>query len=597
MDVGPGSLPLDVRPSGEERLDSWKEIAEYLKRSVRTVRRWEADENLPVHRHIHQAAGTVYAFRAELDAWLASRTPPPSVASPEEALTKNSLDPAAAPAVSPSNARRPIVVIAVLGLTALLASLGALRFPSVPRASSPAFGSVAVLPLSNLTGDPAQAYLADGMTDALITELAQLLSGVRVISRTSVVQYKDAASKRLAEIARELNVDGIVEGAVVRSGSQVRVTAHLVDARTDRQLWARSYERDLNDLVRLQREVAHAIGEAVAGKLPPLDPGRESRRVDPDAYRLFVQGLIAASRQTYEGWRNASTYFQQAIEKDPTFAAVYARMGLNYLQYSFSGTFEPNQFMPEAESAARKAVELDDALAEAHAVLGTVLYRYRWDWSDSEKEFRRALTLNPNYAEGHRMFAAMLSATGRSQEAVAEAQRARDLDPLMLNGMLSLGQAYRAAGEHDLALAQFRAGLERDPNRSRVHFQIGITCLEKGLLTEGIRELETAVALSQRNLRYLAALAYAYARSGRATDARTILAELETLAKNQYVAPTAIARIYLGLDDRRTAHAWIERAYQEHDAGLVLTAEDIGLAELRSDPDFHDVFSRMGLAR
>ena len=474
MDVGRSSPPLQARSSGEDRLDSWKEIAEYLKRSVRTVRRWKADENLPVHRHIHQAAGTVYAFKAELDTWLASRTPPPFLASQEEAPIKGSVDPVAILAGSPSKARRVIVVITVLGLAALLAPLGALRFRS---------------------------------------------------------------------------------------------------------------------------EVTHGIGEAVAGKLPPLDPRRESQRVDPDAYRLFVKGLVAASADTYEGFRNAGTYFQQAIEKDPTFAAAYARTGLNYLQYSFYGTFQPNQFMPQAESAARKSVELDDDLAEAHAVLGTVLYRYRWDWSNSEKEFRQALALNPNYVDGHRMFSAMLSVTGRPREAIAEARRARDLDPLTLQGMLNLGQAYRAAGAYDLALAQFRAGLERDPRRPRVHFQLGITYLEKGVLTEGIRELETAVALSQRNVRFLGALAYAYARSGRTTDARTILAELETLAKNQYVAPTTIARIYLGLDDRRTAHAWIERAYQGRDTGLVLTAEDIGLVDLQSDPDFHDVFSRLGLAR
>src|SRR5262249_12656484 len=289
-----------------------------------------------------------------------------------------------------------VTLAVVTGL--VVAATGVFYWRQQVSANLTSIRSIAVLPLQNLTGDPAQEYFADSMTDALITQLAQV-GQLRVISRTSVIRYKQA-TKPLPTIARELNVDGVVEGTVVRSGLRVRITAQLIDARNDRHLWARSYEHDLNDVVALQAEVAHAIADAVAVKLTPQERGRliNTRPVDLEANRLLYQGLVAASRQSYEGFADAVTYFERAIEKQPDIAAAYAAMSLCYTQFSFVGPLSPQEFMPKAETAARKALELDEELAEAHVALAIVLYRYHWDWSAAETEFQRALDLNPNFA-------------------------------------------------------------------------------------------------------------------------------------------------------------------------------------------------------
>jgi len=585
----------DARPSGEDRLDSWKEIAEYLKRSVRTVRQWEAEERLPVHRHVHQNAGTVYAFRHELDAWLTSRTSQPAPSAQEEPAV-GAPDVAAPWRKSRFAVKRPAVFVAVVAVAALLCAM-IWQFRSVLRVTPVAIGSLAVLPLTNLTGDPSQAYLAAGLTDELITELAQN-STLRVISRTSIIQYKEVPPNRLPEIARELNVDAVVEGSIVPSGTGLRINAQLIDARSDNHVWAQTYDREPNDLVGLPHDVARAIEKAVdtTPAVGSRDPRAAAQPIDPDAYTLFFKSLVSASAGTQEGFQDAISYCRHATEKAPAFAAAYARMSLYYLQFSFFGNIAPKQFMPPAEFAARRAIELDDSLPEAHAVLGAVLYRYRWEWSESEEEFRRALTLNSNYAEGHRMFSAFLSTAGRPAEAIAEAQRARDLDPLSVQAALNLGQAYRVAGQYDQAIELFRSCRQKDPRLARVHYQLGHAYMEKGMPRDGIPEFETAVELSHhRNAIFLSSLGYAYARAGRTGEAQTILDELQALGDREYVPPTAIARLYVGLGDKRAAHPWIEKAFLERDLDLISTHADIGLAQLRSDPDFHDIFARPGL--
>jgi TolB-like protein/Tfp pilus assembly protein PilF len=579
------------QPSALDRLDSWKEIAEYLGRSVRSARRWETEEGLPVYRHLHQSSGTVYASKAELDAWLLTRTPQTTSAARSREEPAPYLD-----LQSVGGLRRHVLVAGALVLSGLVAYVGPWRSWSAASANPLSIHSLAVLPLANLTGDPAQAYFADGMTDALITELAQS-PGLRVISRTSVVRYKDA-KKPLPDIARELNVEAIVEGAVVRSAGRVLITAQLIHAPTDRHLWARSYERDANDLVALEQEVAHAIGGAVVGKLVPQPAAQTtaSGPVNAEAYRLFFQGLLAASTQSYEGYKDGIAFCRRAIEKQPDFATAYARMAVYYLQFSFTGPMSPGQFMPQAEAAARKAVALDDALAEGHAVLGAVLYRFHWDWSGSESEFRRALTLDPNYAEGYRMFGQFLLARGRSQDALAKTLRSRELDPLSLQGTLSLAGAYRAVGQYDRAIEEFRNGLEKDPNRPRAHFQLGITYVQLGRLREGINELETALNLTRDNTRFLGYLAYAYARLGRNDEATNILGKLLDLGTHQYVSPTAIARIAVGLNDREAALSWLEKASQERDFDLLTTLSDTEFDELRSEPRYQQILARMGLS-
>jgi TolB-like protein/DNA-binding winged helix-turn-helix (wHTH) protein/Flp pilus assembly protein TadD len=487
-------------------------------------------------------------------------------------------------------------LIAVL----VAANIGHLRDRLLVKVSPPAIRSIAVLPLENLTGDSAREYFADGMTDALITELAQM-GDLRVISRTSVIQYK-GAKRPLPAIARELNVDGIVEGAVLRSGPRVRITAQLVDARTDQHLWARSYERDLNDIVTLQTEIAQAIAEAIVGKLTPPQRARlmGSRPISAEANELLYQGVVAASRGNYQGFSDAITYFEHAITKQPDFAGAYAAMSLCYIQFSFVGPLSPQEFMPRAETAARKALELDEGLAEAHAALGIIFYKFHWDWSAAEREFRQALELNPNYSEGHRRFSEFLYASGRAEEALAEAQRARELDPLSLQATLDMATSFRAIGQYERAIAEFRKALEKSPHLSRAHFQLGVTHVDKGDLNEGIAELETAVKLSQGNPRFLAYLAYADAASGKRREAQEILSKLESLSRRQYVSPFGIAAIHIGLGQKATALAWLERAYEVRDselAGLNGLITDRRLGPLHSDPHFQDLVRRVGLVR
>jgi TolB-like protein/Flp pilus assembly protein TadD len=448
-----------------------------------------------------------------------------------------------------------------------------------------------------LTGDPAQEYFADGMTDALTTQLAQM-GDFRVISRTSVMQYK-GAKKLLSAIAQELNVDGVVEGAIVGSGPRVRITAQLIDARNDRHVWARSYERDLNDIVALQAEVAQSITEAVVGKLSPQQRERliSSRPISPEATELLFKGLVASSRESYQGFNDAINYFEQAIAKQPDFAAAYSRMSLCYIQFLFVGPLAPREFMLKAEAAARKALNLDEGLEEAHLVLGNILYKYHWNWSAAETEFRRARDLNPNSAEGHRMFAAFLARAGRSQEALAEAQRARELDPRSLQTLLNLAVASRAAGKYDQAVEELRESLQMDPQRPRAHFFLGITYVEKGDLNEGVAELEAAVKLSSGHPGFLAYLAYADAMSGKRREAQEILSRLESLSQQQYVSPVGIATIHIGLGEKGKGLTWLEKGYQAHDGELTGIATDHTWDALQSDPHFQDLLQRVGLAR
>jgi serine/threonine protein kinase/Flp pilus assembly protein TadD len=342
---------------------------------------------------------------------------------------------------------------------------------------------------------------------------------------------------------------------------------------------------------------ARANSGAVIGRLVPQAEGeqRESRLVNAEAHGLFLQGIVAARRENYEGYKNAIRYTQRGLEKQPDFAAAYARMARYYVQFLFMGPMAPKKFMPDAEAAARKAVEFDDTLAEGHAVLALVLFLFEWDWSSSEMEYRRALGLNANLTEGHRNFAGLLSATGRHEEALIEAQRALELDPMSIQAGLDLGRTYRAARQYDRAIAELRKVVEKDPSIPRAHFQLGQTYIQKGMVREGIGELEAAVKLKPDVPNFSSCLAYAYAVSGRTFLARAILETLTPRNGPNYVSPTAIARIYVGLGDKRAALAWLEKAYEERDFDLIDPNANTGLVELRSDPYYHEIFARMGL--
>jgi TolB-like protein/DNA-binding winged helix-turn-helix (wHTH) protein/tetratricopeptide (TPR) repeat protein len=491
------------------------------------------------------------------------------------------------------------VALAVLVTVLLLLTVSGWRerlFRSLGLGAAPTqIRSLVVLPFENLTGDAEQDYFVDGMTEALTTTLAQI-QALRVISRTSAIQYK-RTKKPLWEIARELNVDAVVEGAVVRSGDRVRVDATLIDVRTDRHRWAQSYERAVPDVLALQADVAGAIANAVHVELRPEERRRLTRirSVHPDAYDEYLKGRFFWSNRSTEAVLKAVEHFSRAIERDPTYAPAYSGLSDTYRMFDVQGLATPRESMPKAEAAARRALALDDTLAEAHASLAGVLYRYHWDWENAGKEFQRSLELDPNYAEGHRAQAVYLVTLRRHDEALVAARRARELSPLSAVITVELATCLWRLGRYDDAIAQLYKTLEINPRFSRAYMQFGIISGRKGDLPQAIVAFERAVALSSRRA-YLQWLGYGYGVAGRRGDALRILAELETVSKQRYVSPHSFAIVHLGLGQKEEALGWLEKAFDER-AFEVLSFAGPVFELLHDQPRFQDLLRRMGLAR
>jgi TolB-like protein/DNA-binding winged helix-turn-helix (wHTH) protein len=457
--------------------------------------------------------------------------------------------------------------------------------------------SVVVLPFDNLTGDPAQEYVVDAITDALTTELAQI-DGLRVISRTSAKQFKRSA-KRLEAIGDELKVDGVLEGSVMRSGQQVRVTAQLIHAVTDRHLWAQSYDGQLTDVIELQQRIAREMAAAMGRRFAPATAAvREPRAADPEAYDLYLKGLFASGRASFEGFRTAVAYFEQAIARQPDFAEAYANLALAQHQFLFAGPLSPRATMPKAEAAARKALQLDEALAQAHRTLGGILHHYSWQWEEGDREFARARELSSDSGESYAAGIPALIRNGHFEQAVAVTTRALENDPLSFNAHLYAATALRAAGQYDRAIAEVRRALEINPRQPRGHFQLGVTYLFMGRLTDAIAELETAAGSAQgSNLRFQAYLGYLYAAAGRPLDARRIATQLEARARKQYVSGFGLALIYDALGDKDPALAAFERAYQDRAVEFSLMTQYPPFKTIASDPRFQKRMREIGLPR
>jgi len=477
------------------------------------------------------------------------------------------------------------VVVIAIGIIA------ALRFSA---STGPQIHAIAVLPLANLSGDPGQEYFADGMTEALITDVAQLKE-VRVISRTSVMPYKQS-KQSLPQIARQLNVDGVIEGGVVRSGGRVRITVQLIQASTDQHLWAHSYERELSDVVTLQRDLSSAISQALHAQL--TRSGHAAQRVNPAAYDFFLRGTAAARKENAEGVREAITFFRKAVAIQPDFAPGYASLAEAYSQLAFSGAVAPREWTTQAKQAALQAIALDPELAQGHTELGLVLYRYDWNWKASEEEFRRALSLNPNDASTHNAYASLLRLMGRIPEADAERRRWHGLNPYVAkraDGFLGTGGRSRAAGDYPKAIAEMQIAVQMDPSLPRGHFQLGWTLGEAGQLPEAIAELERAVQLSPNNTRFRGRLGWAYAIAGQNEKARAILADLEKLSARAFVSPAAMALVHVGLHENQPALDLLERAYRERDFDLIGLVNSRTFAALRSERRFQQLVRKIGL--
>jgi len=461
--------------------------------------------------------------------------------------------------------------------------------------SSPRIQSLVVLPLENLSNDPEQEYFADGMTDQLITNLAQI-SALKVISRTSAMRYK-GTKKSLPEIARELHVDAVAEGAVMWVGGRVRISAQLIEAPTDYHLWAASYERDLRDVLSMQEEVTRAIASEIRVNLSAQEQARlaSTRPIDPEAYRLYLKGRYYWNKRSLEGFQKAIEYFQQATAKDPAYALAYVGLADTYTYFSFFDVVPPREAMPKAKAAAARALEIDNRLGEAHVSLGYVSYMYDWDWPAAGKHFEQALTLNPAYSRAHTFYPFYLSSLGRSEEALAVAKHSLDLDPASPAVSHSLAVQLYLARQFDNAIDQAHKTLELDPNFAISYELLGEVYVSRGMYREGLSELEKYSALSRGRAMSLALLGYAHARLGERSQALRMLEQLEATSKERYTPAFSFAVVYAGLGEKDQAFAWLEKAYGERTSRLGYLKVEPLWDPLRPDPRFADLVRRIGL--
>lgn len=479
------------------------------------------------------------------------------------------------------------------------ATLQTARVPVVParrggrRPSVRRIRSLAVLPLENRSRDPEQDYFADGMTEELITQLAKL-GTLRVISRTSVMTYK-GARKPLPQIAQELGVDAVVEGSILRAGERVRITVQLIHAATDTHLWAESYERDLRDILTLQNDVTWAIVGELRGKLTPRQQAQlgRAKRVDPEAHELYLRGRNFYSRFTVEDLAKSLECFEKAVAKDPSYAPAYAGIAELYTLRAWGLAMQPpREYLPQARQAAQKALDLDETHSDAHVAMGMTNLCDAWDWVASEREFRRALELNPNSVNAHYSYSILLSAVGRHEEALAEAMRAAELDPLSILMQTNIGWRDQSARRYDAAIEQFQKVLEREPNFYVARENLARTYVMQGRYAEAIPELR-AIEYQPASRLTRTTLARAYALSGDRAAAMKLREELEEVAKKIYIPGYWMALLYAAFEEKECALESLERAYEDRDTWLVLLRFDSGLDVLRGEPRFQALLRRM----
>jgi eukaryotic-like serine/threonine-protein kinase len=484
--------------------------------------------------------------------------------------------------------------LALLATAALVWKLVEVKWHGTPGVGAASIQSLAVLPLENLTGDPKQDYFADGMCDALITELSQIKK-LRVISRTSVMQYKDKHESP-AQIAQELDVDALVEGSVLRSNDRVRISAELVQPQTGQNLWAHSYERTVTDILALQSDVARDIVAQIQIQLtqPERERLAKTRTVVPAAYDAYLQGNYYASKRTGEAVTQAIADYRQSIQLDPTYAPSYAGLAGALTLAADYKDVPSSQVLPEAEAAAVKALQLDDTLASAHAALGQIR-AYSLEWPGVLDEFQRAIQLNPGDANGHHWYALALADAGKDENAISEMKLAQELDPRSLIINANLSWVLYLAGKDDDAIAQAQKTIAMDPSFAVAHGYLGQAYLAKGEYEKALRELQQALALSGNETSFKAELGNAYAVAGKKTEALAILHELLQMSAQRYVSPYSIALVYVGLGDRDQAFQWLDKAYDEHSVRLINIAVHPRLTGLRSDPRFAALVKRIGL--
>ena len=487
-------------------------------------------------------------------------------------------------------------VYAYSGLAMLVAFLilAGLRF--LPH-SHPAIDSIAVLPFQNLSGDQKEEYFVEGMQDALITELSKI-KALRVNSRTSTMRYKDS-TKAIPEIAKELNVDMVVEGSALHVGDQVRITAQVIDGKTDRHLWANYYEQKYEDVLSLHREVALAIAREIKVTLTPEEKGRlvNTRSVNREAYDAYLKARYYQDRITANPslYQMVLDYYKKAVEIDPSFALGYASLAYWYWGLGVGGQMPPEEASSKAKEAAKKALELDDSLAEAHAVLGAILYTIEWDWSRAEQEYRKALDLSPSYLDTYHMYGFYLINQGRFEEGIALFKRSIELDPLEFNRKLLLAWAYLMARRFDEAITEYQTFLEMEPNNWGAHQYLALTYGMKGMAREAIAEGQKAMAApgAMDDQVFLSFIGQAYALVGERAEAIKLLGRLKDLAQRSYVDGYCFAWVYSALDDTEQTFYWLQKAYEKHSPNMVALKVELFPDKIRNDPRYLDLLKKM----
>jgi TolB-like protein/Flp pilus assembly protein TadD len=539
-----------------DRLDSWKEIASYLRRDVRTVQRWEKSEGLPVHRHQHDKLGSVYAYKAELEKWFNTRQ-----------------------------------------------QQGAEPFAEAANGKV----KLAVLPFGNLSGDPEQDFFSDGLTEEMITQITRLQPArLGVIALSTAMHYK-AGTKPLGQIRAELGVDYILQGRVRRAADRVRITAQLVESKTQMQLWAETYERDLRDILAVQADIAQGIAREIHVLISHPEQARlagssSTRQVNPSAYENYLRARYHLHGMTAATVQKSIECFDTAIREDPHHAPSQAGLASAYglLAIAPFDLLPPREAMPKAEAAARKSLELDDSLAEAHTALALVLHHYHWDWKGAEASYRRAIELNPNYAPAHLWYSWLLLALGRQEDAAKEIERTlaivQQTDPHRLVAVHATRAAsYYFNREYERAAEECKKAIELNPNYFMLHYILARAYARMGMTAEAIAELKSKGAAGGEVPLVDAALGLAYGSVGKKGQTEKIVEAFKAAARKRYVPATYFGMLYAGLGDQEQALTWLEKAYDQRADGLTWINVDPMLDPLRKQPRFKALVRKMGL--
>jgi len=489
------------------------------------------------------------------------------------------------------------VIIGVLIVAVTLFAAERFRLIDFGTSRSTNIRSIAVLPLDNLSGDPEQEYFVDGMTETLIADLSNI-GALRVISRQSVMRFK-GSDEPMADIARQLNVDAVVEGSALLIGNRVRITVQLIESATDLHLWADNYDRDTSDVLALHSDVARAIAREIQIVVTPEEVARLAnvREVNPEAHRLYLLGQYHYYKFNPADMGKAIEYLQQAITLDRQYAQPHVALANIYGAMAFYGWTSPQDAWKKSRAAAAQALEIDSNLADAHAMYAIVDFYFNWEWKNAEENFRQAISLNPNYATAYQFYTWYLIAMSRTEEAQNSIRRALELDPLAIFAYSTASDVFYMSRQYDQAITQLQAALDLNGDDPLALSRLGWSYIQKGMFTEAISNMKRAVTLSPFNQELSWMLGHAYAMAGKTEEARKIIDDLHRLAKIQYVQPYGFALIHVGLEENDAALEWLEKAYQDRNGWMPLLQVEPRFDPLRSDPRFQVLLRRMNLSK